>query len=466
MTRMEKEANVLGPEISASSLWPILGPLFILCAFALAPKNPLILSVGIGGLLLSARWQIRGFFYALILLAFAAIAEHAFLSTRHLWLLGLEASYAIAFFITALCSRDRTSFVQSLSERLEASGSSIRNLEEEFVSLREASTAERIASQEKIGALQKEIEEVQAEQSSLLILNEVLRKGAAREGAEAAAAKEGCLDAERRLVQLRFELEGVHKVLERLSNADALAVENREMMAQINALRIDKEQARLIGETLSRLHVKESLKAKDAEEKIAQISEENERVKREFSLVKIESETLSSHLEQISEERERHRLALQKFEEIQTERNYLKERMEKAELELQQRSEHPIHPEEWIHLQEKVASLSEIEPLYKQLRAQFEEKNEILHQTRAELFRADTQLQALGMEKEQKELLANPINEEMRRELSSLEEELSYLEQENEELEDLVSSLTESSIDSPPRRKKKLKTDPDQELLF
>jgi DNA repair exonuclease SbcCD ATPase subunit len=448
------------------SLWQMIGPLFILCAFALSPQDPLLLSVGIGGLFLSACWQIRGFSYALILLGIVAIAEHAFLSERHFWLLGLEGSYAIAFFITALSSEDRTSFVQSLSAKLEASGASIRNLEDEFASLREASTAERIVLQEKIGTLQKEIEEIQSEQSSLLILNEVLRKTAARECLERDEAKESLVDAERCLAQRFLELEGIQKELAHLTDSNALVLENREVRGEINAARVDREQARLISETLSRLHAKECLKAKEGEARIAFLEEENGKLKKDFSFLQVEAETLTGHLEEIGRERERQQLALQQFEAIQTDRNYLKERVEKAEVELEQRRENPVHPEELLYLQEKVASLSEIEALYKQLRTQFEEKNSILHKTRVQLFRADTELETLKMEKEQRELLINPIPEEMRREFSALEEELDSLEKENEELEDLVSTLTENPIDSPSRRKKKVKMDPDQKFLF
>jgi len=51
--------------------------------------------------------------------------------------------------------------------------------------------------------------------------------------------------------------------------------------------------------------------------------------------------------------------------------------------------------------QEKIQTLSQVEPLYIQLKKQFAEKNEILQQTRADLFKADTELQALKLEKEQ-----------------------------------------------------------------
>jgi chromosome segregation ATPase len=356
--------------------------------------------------------------------------------------------------------------MQSLNERLERRGASIQNLEDEIASLKESSTAQQIALQEKIGTLQREIEEVHSEHSSLLILNDVLRKTAAREGAERDAAKEELIDAQRRLSQALVEFERTEKELAHLSATDTIVAENRELKTQLNGARIEREQARLIGETLSRLHAKESFRAKEAEEKIAPLHEENEKLKRELLIFQREAENVSNQLEQMRGERERHRLAMQKLEEVQTDRNYLKERLEKAELELMRGGASPVNAEELAHLREKIASLSQIDALHRQLKSQFDEKNKVLHETRAQLFRADTQLQSLLIEKEQKELQHNPISEEIRRELSAMEEEIGRLEQENGELEDLVSTLTENPSESPPRRKKKVKTNPDQELLF
>ena len=118
------------------------------------------------------------------------------------------------------------------------------------------------------------------------------------------------------------------------------------------------------------------------------------------------------------------------------------------------------------HLRQKVAELVKIEPLYKQLKGQFEEKNEVLHQTRASLFRADIALQALQMEKEQRELFQDPLTSAMAGEMVVMEEALSQLEGENQELENLVTFLSENSLDDAARRKKKVKMHSEQSLLF
>ncbi|NCV70087.1 MAG: hypothetical protein EBW55_05130, partial [Betaproteobacteria bacterium] len=69
-----------------------------------------------------------------------------------------------------------------------------------------------------------------------------------------------------------------------------------------------------------------------------------------------------------------------------------------AELELL-RKERDQLAAQFAKAQEKIHFLSKLEPLHKQLRAQFDEKNQILHQTKAALFNVDTELQTLKIER-------------------------------------------------------------------
>ena len=106
-----------------------------------------------------------------------------------------------------------------------------------------------------------------------------------------------------------------------------------------------------------------------------------------------------------------------------------------------------------------------MEPLFKQLKKQFDEKNQILHETRSNLFVTDTELQRLKIEKEALEL--NPLPKEVERELETLSEHVLALEEENQELQELISVLTDTPSDAAKRKKKlKTQTPPEQDLLF
>jgi len=96
-------------------------------------------------------------------------------------------------------------------------------------------------------------------------------------------------------------------------------------------------------------------------------------------------------------------------------------------------------------LQERLRALSETQSLYFQLKQQFEEKNEILHQTRKELFHTDTALQAAHLELRHKDF-ETPLSESLLlQEVTQLEEEKRRLECESAELLEIVTVLLKGS---------------------
>lgn len=497
-----------GEEGASKIPFSIFGPLSLLCTFAIAAKLPLdFLFLALSGLYLCARYQMKGFSYSLVLLLLGGGLKHLFLDSGHFWQLGLEGSLGIAFFITALSFEESVVFIQSMISQLDARSSSLKNLEEDLSLQREQATAQQIASQEKCATLQKELEELQSDHSSILILNEVLRKTAARHKEEIESHLEEAAGMRASYAILSSDLEGRKKELARLSNSEAMIEENRQLTKELNAARVQKEQTHLINETLARLHAKESLKAKEAAEQIHPIIEEKRKALEKLAVAEQTIEMLSKRLEQMAEERETARAALLQQANIQTERNFLQERLQAAEREIAHLKQKALDPlllkemddlraqaiqaknlvqelrqetekkqplleqiekershfkEQLSYSQEKLQSLIQIEVLFKQLKKQFEEKNQILHETRCDLFKADTELQTLRMEK--KELQSEPISKEFLKELSFLEDEAARLEEENQLLQDLVSHL---QTEDAARRKKKVKTNSeDVPLLF
>lgn len=457
---MEKAVRFIQKE---PALW---GPVFLLCSIALAARIGVpydLLLMAVGGFFLSARLQIRGSCYALILLGLLTVVRHAFLVDDHLWSLGLESSLGIAFFITALAFEEEASWIQTLESQIETRKSALENLEEEMSKVQESAQSQQIAFQEKTASLQKELEEVQADHSSILILNEVLRKTTAR----ALGYEEKLYEAKNQIEQLKAEYRECEEEIVRLKNSDAIVMENIQLMKELNQARYDKEQTHLINETLARLHAREVFKANDAEAETASLKEMlqaahqeirkiEEPLKQQVAESKRQAEGFKFEFEKANMEANKARAELLKLHEIQAERNFLKERLDAAMLELAgQRNR--IDPQ----LAEKMLHLSQIEPLFKQLKSQFEEKNKVLHQVRTDLFKSDTELQKLKIEKAALDL--NPIPKEIESELQTLASQLEALEEENKELQEIITLLTAKEA------KKKLKTprlSPDQTLLF
>lgn len=456
----------------------IWGPIFLLCTLALAFKIAIpfdLLLLSAGGFFLSARLQMRGCCYALALLGVISVFRHLFLVDDHLWQLGLEGSLATAFLITALAFEQGSSWIHSLESQIQIRKSALQNLEEELSKVQQDAQDQQIIFQEKVASLQKELEEIQTEHSSILILNEVLRKTSARLAEEAKHSASQVHDSQHEIEQLRNEYQLCEEELTRLKNSDAVVIQNSQLMKELNQARFDKEQTHLINETLARLHLREILKAKDAEKEAVSLKEMlqaahqeirtlAEPLKEQILQTKWENEGLRFEFEKANEESNKVRSELLKLREIQAERNFLKERLDSAmsEIALKKTEVDPQLHEKLKFAEERMFHLSQIEPLFKQLKKQFKEKNQVLHQARSDLFKSDTELQKLRMEKSAIEL--NPIPKEIEEELESLAFQVEALEEENGMLQELITALSE-----PQERKKKVKMQhpsADQTFLF
>lgn len=456
----------------------VYGPVFLLCALAFAIREAIpydLLLVAGGGFLLSTKLQIRGCCYALLLLGLISIARHAFFTTNHLWALGIEGSLGLSLFITALASEQGGAWIRSLESQIETRKSALENLEEEFIKARETAQELQIAFQEKVAYLQKELEETQAEHSSILVLNEVLRKTTAKHLKEVEEVRHSLSDTKYEVQQLKKECIEAEKELIRLKNSDHLVIENQKLTQVLNQVRYEREQTDLLNETLTRLHIRDGWRIQEDEEELsnlkAQLRFAHEKIQSiekplqdEISEGKRECEHLRLEFDKLSEEAHRIRQQLVKFQEIQIERNFLKERLDAATTELAHQKPviDPAAMERLKFAEEKIQHLSQIEPLFKQLKEQFKEKNQLLHEVRSDLFRTDTELQRLKIEKEALDL--TPIPKELEEELEGLTLQLKGLQEENDELQDLVTFLSE-----PSERKKKVKTrqsSSSQTLLF
>jgi chromosome segregation ATPase len=506
----------------------IWGPISLLFTLAVAVKTAIpfdLVFIAVSGLFLCSFWHMRGCCYSLVLLAVASIFKHAFVVTDHLWELGVEGSMACAFFIIALAFEQGASFIESLHSQMQTRKAALENLEEEIAKVQETAQGQQISFQEKVATLQKELEDLQVDHSSILILNEVLRKTTARHVTESEAVHVRNFELLRKMDILKAEYEDCETQLIRLKNTDAMAIENRKLLKELNAARYEKEQTHLINETLARLYARESLKAKDADSEAASLTDQLAAARKEaeqiaqpleenLSAARSEIGMLKYEFEKNSMEANRAREQLLKLGEIQTEKNFLKERlqaameeiahlqqkpreqlqsaeekiaelqkeiaslqqnpiqvvefkedpllMEKLQVAQQQIEElqneitlikqEPKMSEELAFAQEKVMHLSQIEPLFKQLKKQFEEKNQILHQVRSDLFKSDTELQRLRMEKEALEL--TPMPKEVEREVQDLGAQIMALEEENQQLQELITVLSDSPSAAPKQKKK------------
>ena len=409
---------------------------------------------------LCAYYKIRGCVYALLFLGLAAVVKHGFFTSNHFWQFCLEGSLASGFLITALTLDQRKSMVDALQEISKTRESTISHLEEDLSKLKSSTDAQQISLQERLSLKQSELDELQAELSSILMLNGVLRKTTAERTVEAEHLGENVLDKDRRICALLAEIDDLQKELARVSNLSGMTEENRNLQKELNTVRVDKAQTLLINETLVRLHAKEVQKVTEISDKFHVLHADRQKALEDLGSAKAEIQMLSTHLQQTTEELERALTSLKQTEKVQIEKNFLQERLHSAEAELAAvvpkaeilekapsdlqavRQEFLRTLDQKEETEEKLKANAQIESLYNQLRKQFEEKNVILHETRAKLFQTETELQKLLIEKEQHQ--PDLLSTDLAQEMTELTREISDLQFENDQLQQIITSLNQN----------------------
>lgn len=423
----------------------IAGPIFVLCTLALAPVTLGTFIISTVGLFACSVFSMRGFFYALGSLALFAVWEFAFFMPEHPWWhSGFFISYAIAFYITAATGFEKEQASQSLHSQWEALKTSFGFLEEEVSRVQEENAKEQAYHQEKIESLQKLLEEGASEHSSVLMLNEVLRKTSARHLGEAERAQ-----ADLQAMQVRFGLmmdhyEALQAQIQKYQNEPGVVSENQQLQEALHGAQMDKEQTHLINETLARLHAKENLRAQKASEQVVSLESAKQELvlkldHKEEELARIETQVAQLTLEKSQIEaqvgflqQERHVLqgALTQMEEAQKH-----QAMQAPDL-----SQYVVKSEV-VLLEERVKALTQVDLLYKQLKNQFEERNQLLHQARKKLFLSENELETLKIEKERQEQMGYAPFSEIVKEFDILDNECLRLQEENEALQQIVTAL-------------------------
>jgi hypothetical protein len=514
----------------------IIGPIFLICALFLTGKLTSVINydlalVSIVGLILCARWHLKGFLYAISLLLFSIVGKHLLIRDHHVWQAGFELSVALAFFTTAMIFQEDATAIDALSATSEAQRQTIMYLEEDLAKIKESSSNDALIFSEKSIELRSQLEEALSESSAYQILNDVLRKATAKTLDEKVLLSSQFQHSERRSGHLLSEIDSLQKELARIGNESFIVQQNAQLFKELNEVRMKEAQTHLVNETLVRMHRNESLKVrhletvqdeaqtnlKTATDKLIELQKKVEdlelsavlldesslfketiqKLEEDLSTKQMLSESMHEKTAQLSEAIERLKVELSEKEQqliaqqasLEATGSHLGatelaladlngqisqlqlELASKAALEVNLKAmqekiaEMEAQPkvieidqslqEQVVFLEKRLSQYGKMELLYLQLKGNFDQKNEILHQTRVELFKTDTELQTLKKEADQESLNAEPFSPTLVAQIDELESENETLSLENQLLQDLVSHLMNTVEESPLDVKKR-----------
>jgi hypothetical protein len=471
-----------------SSVQLILGPVFFSTTLFLIGKAPLsgnydLVFIATLGLLASARWHLKGAIASIISIGILAGIKFFAFGLLTPWVIGVYASIALSLLITCLVLENESKQGIALEQKAAAHEKTIGFLEEDLSRLKEESSGQISQVNQRLMELQTQLEEEGKEVSCYRVLNELLRKSHAKSLDEKKQFESRFLSAQRREYQLLKEVDDLSKELQRLSNESSLVKQNQDLFLEINELRFHLQQAKFLQDSFSfdlrklksleeeRVEIELFIKGLEAEleskKDLTVTAEKEEALLKKISLLeddlanaqKILGDWESKKEELILQIATREEKHLQEKESLSKVLDELKRNLdfEKLNFEAKEKllsDEIVIWKNKAIATEQTLDKIKNFTPdhLYKQLKLRFEEKKHLLHQTRCQLFKADTELQTLHKTLEHQE--SDPIPDAVLTHLESLEEENYHLHEERVALQDLVSKLIVQSGESLRKKPK------------
>lgn len=472
--------------------WSVLGPCIVILTLLISlikysPESfylPLAVVVGIPSCWM---WKQRGMFGSIVLLvSLLALSYPGIDPQESLWHLGVCLAVALSFVVGTLSSEE----VSALVQRLQAeSGSRLEHLLRLDEKLKHANEQLQLVKEEadvRVHAARSEQDQLRLELETLRKSSFSLDKDYQQLSDEKQQLLQKHLELQSRLNDLQREdpketphhfesdtnhheqeLERVHRVLDGKS----------QELAQLNQILEDKEQVfksekeelqaelalkeRELTEALQKnLQPQESLESRKTEEFLRKQIEDRDyklymQVRRQAESQKqllVQQSLLQEYKKAANQQKGNEKELFQKQEmrsklnHVRTENYQLKldnesllaavARVSKRVTEDAKRSKKEVHFDE-----EEKKALLHTQSLYKQLKVQFDQKSQILHQTRAELFKKESELLALLRANEISSLDCNENEALLEKELVRLQQDQDSCLAENAELVELMSKV-------------------------
>lgn len=441
---MKQITNFLaGDEAIKKGLILFLGPLFLIVSLILAGSLALWTAVFFGLFLI---WKMPRIGIILALSMELLISFYLHSKTSHqLWQTGLEITIALGLVITHYSC----SLFQHLVDALEKKG---EEKEKELLSLQEEVKKKSLLFQQEkehfqnysanLENIQKELED---KLSMAFVFTDTLQSKIDED-----------TEASLELQKLRSSYIALKEEQESLKDVEAIKKNNLDLIQKLNQVRVEKFQVHLINEALAKFLGKETVKK-------ASIVEELQKLQTELAAMTGKEEELQKIIDANNQLQKELLILESKFNEIKSEKELLQEELskEKQISHTQYLSEtnslkNEIHllrekiEEKNLLLQSNDKGLSEArkaEHSYIELRKQFEEKSQLLHQTRGELFAMETHFLALQKEIEDSKLDSYDLS------FVNYLNDLEQIDEEVKELRQIISGLLSQEKPKTTRKK-------------
>jgi len=391
---MQFFAKVKSKENNKLLFWILLGPIFLFMSLLLASIDVNLFRLDLWfvvllGILLCFLLKKEGLWASLSMLLIAAIFKHTQISSSHFWQIGLEGSIALGFVITALGFDYLSEMVHSFEEKRRSSLENLSLMEEELKKEENYYQNKIKDLEESIDNLNQSAKEKEEKNISYASLIEVLRKNENQNLSDRKNLSQEAIEKEKNVSLLNVQIKELEEKISHFSKENCVEDENKDLLNELNEARKEKQQNHYINEALAFLIAKKTKKQEPV--KVVAPQDLIERCENLQKTLKEKNELLCMYTQK--------------------------------------------------HQQTK-----QTEVLYKQLKKQFEEKKQVLHETRSSLFHMHEKIKA---KENEEDLQSYDITEEeniLLHDLVKYEEEINQYEKEIEGLYKVIYELSKGSV--------------------
>jgi|GEM_PF-3881579 len=366
-------------------------------------------------LLILWKYPSKGALFSIILVAVAALWSHLFVTDTHLWQLGLEFSVLSSLLVMALTSKDLEESILKIKEKLVVDLEKQGEADQKFSNYSAELEKEKEAIFESKSEVERALSSSKEENGKLQHLIDTMNET----GKELARGREALLsdlnDKAQNVCVLKRELEELQKNSHLPTDSERINRENQNLLIEVNAAKSELHKNKKEREEITNLLAQEKIKRNASDTKCESLVKEYNQLKQEKNLKTVSPSEIAQ--------------------------------LKKLNADLQKSLSEKVDRLGTLH--QKVEDLKQIEPVYFQLRKQFEEKNQVLHEARSQLFRTESEIMSLERKNQSLEQRFDPAIEKLLGEMSEIDQELELFKSENEELIGLITKLSQPEEKGP-----------------
>jgi hypothetical protein len=382
--------------------WVFLGPFLIIasscaCVLKFSSHDWSMLLAALLGLILCRKWKLRGAAVALTILVVAGTLEYMQRGpNEQFWVAALGSSLAMGMIVTALSLRQASSFFRSNLDENKNFQQKIDHLQHLLKEAQLFVVQEKKEALKDIGVMETHVQEALLEAESYKKLLQVHQYEVQKLRAENEKFVEEVLMKGQKAAALQHALDDANEELNGLKEFKENQEHQAELLDQLNEARVEKFQLEVLNDAYSQ-------NSENKENQLKLLRDELGRIAEELKMATSQEFWGEDH-----------------------------------------------------EILEELGKNPQIEKVYKQLTQQFQDKSEILNQTRKELFQVENKLLAVQKECEQNAIDLNPEEIVLTNHLKEVEEECKDLEHQVDCLQELVTELMGKKIIRKSRKAKLL----------